>query len=423
MQPTTIEIVATSLFAIAIVHTFLCSRFLHISHKFPEDSVGASVFHLLGEVEAVFGFWAGVLVIVFAFLNGWHEAIEHLDHQNFTEPAFVFAIMTVAATAPVIRFARGSIFGLAKLIPFHREIAIYLTCLVVGPLLGSFITEPAAMTVTAMILKRRYYDRQMSGRFMYITLAVLFVNVSIGGTMTPFAAPPVLMVAGTWKWDIGFMLVHFGWKSALAVVINAFAATMILRKELKYLSEPENAPKDQPIPIWVIAAHLVFLALVVLTSHHPKIFLGFFLYFLGLTAITKRWQEPLKLRESLLVGFFLAGLVVLGGFQKWWLDSVIRSLEPTALFLGATALTAFTDNAALTFLGSQVDNVTDAFKYALVAGAVAGGGLTVIANAPNPAGFSILQERFQPDGISPLRLALTALLPTLVAMACLWLLP
>lgn len=423
MQPTTIEIIATSLFGVAVIHTFLCSRFQHISHRFPDGSVGSSIFHLLGEVEAVFGFWAGILLIVFAFVNGWHEALEHLDAQNFTEPAFVFAIMTMAATAPVIHFARQSIFGLARVIPFHREIAIYLTCLVIGPLLGSFITEPAAMTVTAMILKRRYYDRNMSGRFMYITIAVLFVNVSIGGTLTPFAAPPVLMVAGTWHWDIGFMLTTFGWKAALAVVINAFSATMLLRKELKLLPEPEQAPKEISVPAWVAAAHLVFLAAVVLTSHHPKIFLGFFLYFLGLTAITKRWQEPLKLRESLLVGFFLAGLVVLGGFQKWWLDSVIRALSPTPLFLGTTALTAFTDNAALTFLGAQVDNVTDAFKYALVAGAVAGGGLTVIANAPNPAGFSILQERFQPDGISPMRLALTALPPTLVAMACLWLLP
>jgi hypothetical protein len=64
------------------------------------------------------------------------------------------------------------------------------------------------------------------------------------------------------------------------------------------------------------------------------------------------------------------------------------------MYFGATALTAITDNAALTYLGSLVEGVSDQLKYALVAGAVSGGGLTVIANAPNPAGagFSSRQK-------------------------------
>lgn len=423
MNPTNIQLAATIIFATAVIHTFLCSRFQHLAHKFPEGSVGENFFHLLGEVEVVFGFWAGVLALLMVYLAGAGETVRHLETLVYTEPIFVFAIMTIAATAPVIRFARGAILLVAQLMPLNREIAVYLSALVFGPLLGSFITEPAAMTVTALILKQRYYDREMSGTFKYLTLAVLFVNISIGGTLTPFAAPPVLMVASKWQWDLPFMLQTFGWKSALAVCFNAMLAAAICRKELKALATPAANAGETSIPAWVIALHLVFLGLVVAASHHPVIFMGFFLFFLGVTFITKEYQEPLKLRESLLVAFFLAGLVVLGSFQSWWLEPVIQSLSAAPLFLGTTALTAITDNAALTYLGSQVPGVSDTFKYALVAGAVAGGGMTVIANAPNPAGFSILQERFKPDGISPLKLALSALAPTLVAMACLWLLP
>ena len=128
------------------------------------------------------------------------------------------------------------------------------------------------------------------------------------------------------------------------------------------------------------------------------------------------------MKASFLVGFFLAGLVTLGGLQSWWLKPLLSSMGDLVLFLGATSLTAITDNAALTYLGSLVE-LSEASKYALVAGAVAGGGLTVIANAPNPAGFGILKDTFGPDGINPVRLFLYALIPTLIGMSCLWFLP
>ena len=135
------------------------------------------------------------------------------------------------------------------------------------------------------------------------------------------------------------------------------------------------------------------------------------------------YQEELKIREALLVGFFLGGLVVLGGFQRWWLEPLLQSLSPSAMYFGSTALTAFLDNAALTYLGSQVPNIDEVLKYALVAGAVTGGGLTVIANAPNPAGFSILKDSFGKDGISPVKLFGFAFLPTVVAILFFWFIP
>lgn len=148
--------------------------------------------------------------------------------------------------------------------------------------------------------------------------------------------------------------------------------------------------------------------------------------FLGLVTATKEYQEPLKLKEGLLVGFFLAGLVTMGSLQEYWVKPLITSLKDAQLYFGATALTAITDNAALTSLGALVplDQLTPMLQYALVAGAVTGGGLTVIANAPNPAGAGILStsKSFEGTGISPLGLFLGAAPPTVVAIVFFWLL-
>ena len=156
---------------------------------------------------------------------------------------------------------------------------------------------------------------------------------------------------------------------------------------------------------------------VVAFAHHPVIFLGLFLLFLGFTQAYARHQSPLLLKEALLVGFFLAGLVVLGGLQQWWLQPLISGLQPLALFFGALGLTAIADNAALTYLGSLIEGMTEPAKYMLVAGAVAGGGLTVIANAPNPAGVALLRKGFDEGSIGALGLLLGALPPTVVAAA------
>jgi Na+/H+ antiporter NhaD/arsenite permease-like protein len=170
----------------------------------------------------------------------------------------------------------------------------------------------------------------------------------------------------------------------------------------------------------MVVLHLVFLGIVVLFAHHPVMFLGVFLFFLGVAQAYERHQDRLILREGLLVGFFLAGLVVMGGQQQWWLQPVLLSMSNDAVFFGATLLTAFTDNAALTYLGSLVEGLSDGFKYALVAGAVTGGGLTIIANAPNPAGVAMLRGHFEDESINPLGLFLGALPPTILAALGFW---
>lgn len=210
------------------------------------------------------------------------------------------------------------------------------------------------------------------------------------------------------------MATTFGWKAAIAVVINATVIAFLLRRHLSV--ERVEAPAGElRIPALVSAIHLAFLGAVVAFAHHPVIFLGLFMLFLGFTQAYSRFQNQLILKEALLVAFFLAGLVVLGGMQQWWLQPIVSSLQPTALFFGALGLTAITDNAALTYLGSLIEGMSDAAKYMLVAGAVAGGGLTVIANAPNPAGVSLLKAGFNDGSIGAGGLLLGALAPTMVA--------
>ncbi len=414
MNPTHLEIIASALFAIAILHTFMVSSFEKLSHSYPRH---AGLFHLLAEVEVVFGFWALVLVLAISVLENTKEAVNFVNDQNYVEALFVFAVMVVAASKPILTLANLAINFMSdfisRLTPIPKNTMIFFISLSIVPLMGSFITEPAAMTIAAILLRDRFYKTGLSLKLQYAIIGVLFVNISIGGTLTNFAAPPVLMVASAWEWTTPFMFTTFGDRAALAVFINAFLITVIFHKQLpKEFVEP---PKER-MPYTVILVHLTFLAGVVYFAHYPAVFLWLFLFFLGFTSAYSRYQNPLILREALLVAFFLAGLVVLGSLQKWWLQPVLQSMTPVVAFYGTVGLTALTDNAAITYLGSLVDGTSTEFKIALVAGAVSGGGLTVIANAPNPAGLSILREHFANRVVNPTYLLVAAIIPTLVAI-------
>ncbi|THD02314.1 hypothetical protein B1810_15430 [Panacagrimonas perspica] len=417
MTPTLIQSVAAAIFCIALVHTFSTKFFEHLAHQHPAHE---GIFHLLGEVEVVFGFWAMVLIVLMFMLAGRAEAVAYVDSRNFTEPLFVFAIMIVAGSRPILNLATLMVRGLARVLPLPAPLAMYFTILSFVPLLGSFITEPAAMTLGALMLRDRFLDEDegLSTRLKYATVGVLFVNVSIGGVLTPFAAPPVLMVAAKWGWDTAFMLSQFGWKAAIAVTINAAAVTALFAKELRKVPPPA-ASKRAAVPLPIMVVNVLLLGSIVTFSHHPALFLGLFLFFLGFATAYRHHHGRLIIREGLLVAFFLAGLVVLGGMQQWWLQPLLLQMNPNQVYFGATALTAITDNAALTYLGSLVEGLTDEFKYMLVAGAVTGGGLTVIANAPNPAGYSILKSKFEDESIGALGIFVAAVPPTLVAIVAL----
>jgi hypothetical protein len=378
---------------------------------------------LLSEVEVVFAFWALILIAAIAALQGGPAALAYAASRQYTEPLFVFVVMVIAASRPVLFAVTWLVNAMASSIPLPTRLVQTWMGLAIVPLIGSLITEPAAMTLAALMLAPLVFHDAVPERLKYFALGVLFVNVSIGGTLTSFAAPPVLMVANTWQWDSTWMLLNFGWKSALAVVINASMAAFALKP---YLEKAHTNTCNSAIPAvplsWVLS-HLVLLAGVVMLNHYPVAFLSLFVLFLGVTHAYPQHQNPLVLKEALLVAFFLAGLVVIGGMQQWWLQPLLTQLSPNALFGSALGLTAITDNAALTYLGSLIEGLSDEAKYNLMAGAVAGGGLTVIANAPNPAGAALLKKGFQNESIRALGLLGGALLPTWVAALALKFLP
>jgi hypothetical protein len=412
MQPSPIDAIAGAIFAAAVLHTFAAKRIQHLAHRLPDHG---GLMHLLGEVEVIFGFWALVLVGTMAVVVGPDRAIAYAESRDFTEPLFVFVIMVVAGSRPVLSAVLSMVRIAERVVPLPTPMAIAWIGLAVIPLLGSLVTEPAAMTIAAMLLSPLAFRPDIPEPPKYFALGVLFVNVSIGGTLSSFAAPPVLMVAEPWGWSSAFMAATFGWKAAVAVVVNASAATFVLRKFLVATAPAEVQAGEAAVPWTVIVVHLVLMAAIVAMAHHRVIFMGLFLLFLGIAHAYERYQSPLLIREALLVAFFLAGLVVLGGLQRWWLEPLVSGLEPLEMFFGAVGLTAIVDNAALTYLGSQIPDLPDVAKYMLVAGAVAGGGLTVIANAPNPAGMALVKAGFADQAVGAGALALGALVPTAVA--------
>ena len=422
MNPTTVQMIGATLFALAVVHTFSVGYFERLAHRYPTH---AGAFHFLGEVEVVFGFWALVFVAFKFAITGKTATVDYIEGRNFTEPLFVFVVMVIAASKPIVELASLIVRALTRAAPVRahsKPMVFYFVVLGVVPLLGSFITEPAAMTLAALLLREHFFSKNISTHLKYATLGVLFVNISIGGTLTAYAAPPVLMVAQTWNWNTAFMVENFGWRAALAVCVNALAITLIFAKELRHIPYQATGGRHTHVPWPIICVSLCFLAIVVVFAHHESVFIGIFLFFLGFASAYEKYQDKLLLREALLVGFFLGGLVVLGAQQQWWLQPILTGLSPNAAFWGATALTAITDNAALTYLASLVPGLSDEFKYMVVAGAVTGGGLTVIANAPNPAGYAILKSEFPEHSIGAGGLLVAALPPTLVAAICLWLL-
>lgn len=432
------NVVATVIFVLAVLHTFASAKIRHWAHlvearhaarlRRKYESVGrddgghpeevsfwGQMLHFLGEVEAIFGFWAVVLFGAIAWFKGLDTGIHYLSETvNYTEALFVVIIMTLASPRPVLRLAESTLRVVASL-GGGRPVAWWLSILTIAPLLGSFITEPAAMTIAALLLGKQFYALNPGNRLKYATIGLLFVNVSIGGTLTHFAAPPVLMVAAAWNWDMAYMFTHFGWHAIAGIVVSNAVYFLFFRSELRALrAAPLEANADgEPVPAWVTFVHLLFLGFTVGMAHHPALFIGGFLFYLAFAQATAHHQSRLDLRGPLLVGFFLAGLVAHGGLQAWWIQPVLGSLGEVPLFAGATVLTGFNDNALITYLATLVPGFTEELKFAVVAGAVTGGGLTVIANAPNPAGQSILQRYF-PDGVSPLGLFLGALVPTLI---------
>ncbi|AGH95642.1 putative Na+/H+ antiporter [Pseudobdellovibrio exovorus] len=426
MEMTTLGTVATICFFCALVQSLFSGFILKLSDDLKSKRPYVSRFlHFAGEPEIVFGMWAAAFLAVLMLVSGFEAGLKWVDERNFSEVAFVVVIMVLASTRPITEFAEKIIGSIAKLLPLSKPEAMYIAVLIIGPLLGSLITEPAAMTISALLLKRRVFDplgKGVASKFFYITLATLFVNISVGGALTHFAAPPVLMVARIWDWDTPFMFMTFGWKAVIAVVINTIIAFMLNRETLKTIKPPVRDPNDIPLrtPFWITAVHLAFMVLCVMSVHHPTFVIGLFMFFLGFYDITRDKQSEVRIEESMLVGFFLAGLVTLTAKQGWWLKPILQSIENLALYVGTLILSPITDNAAMTSLAAQVSGLSDQSKYLIVAAAIVGGGMTIIANAPNPAGLSLLKDHMPGKSLSAGKLLMGALTPTIITALLFW---
>lgn len=427
------RLVAFLIFMGAVFHSFFAGKLASKAKTLRakgESDAKATIMHWLGEVEAIFGIWLIPLVVCFVMFKGWNATVEYFSSRQYTEPIFVFGIMTIASTRPILYLAEACIQKVVHIFGQEKPSTWWLCILILGPLLGSLITEPAAMTISAMLLAEKVYKYKPSAFFSYGTLGLLFVNISVGGVLTNFASPPILMIASKWNWSNSYVFSHLGIYATLGILIASLFYFLIFSKQLHHLNIlAKNAFKEdntrEKIPTVIIGLHVFFLAWVVFNAHHTALLMWGFLAFLAAANIFKKYQSPLNIKESLLVGCFLAGLVTHGGLQEWWIEIVLSRLNDTLLFLGSAFLTAFNDNASITYLASLVPEFLNdsQLQLSVVGGAVVGGGLTVIANAPNPAGQSLLSKFFKDGIVKPLPLFLGALLPTIFLMLALRLLP
>jgi hypothetical protein len=443
--------VACGIFLVAIIHAFLVFKISAYAKHWDETHAGSfsqsplkkfisQALHLLGEVEVVFGFWAIILLLTLILYpgKGWEVMINYLrggdllgkdsaQTSKFIEPIFVMVVMVVASTKPVLDFTS---FLLNRLVKFFggTPAAGWFVILTIGPLLGSLITEPAAMTIAALLLASQFYVYKPSVSLSYATLALLFVNTSVGGSLTHFAAPPIVMVAGHWGWGLVEVFNQFGLASIFTILISNAAYFFFFRKELLSFENKSETVSSLQSPGWLVLIHLGFIAafVIFLTKHQLATILVLFLALLVFLKFTRGHQQSIAWRSPVLVGFFLAGLVVLGGLQSWWIAPILVRLDEVTLMISTIILSAFNDNATIAYLAAQVPQLSEntsaaaGLRQAVIAGALAGGGMTVLANAPNLAGQTLLSKFFE-GGVSPIRLAIWALFPTIIATSCFWL--
>ncbi|MEY4668647.1 MAG: hypothetical protein RL518_1346 [Pseudomonadota bacterium] len=433
-----LNLFATVIFLCAIIHTFSASWFLRLAKRREErdhiawleraDGAGEGepplrfstvLLHYLGELEAVFGLWIVPLIVAITVSKGWEVTKHILEHSiQFDEAVFVVVIMAIASSHPLLYIAERVLAAIARVMG-GTPAAWWATILIVGPIFGSLITEPAAMTICALLLGQHFYRYKPSKTLAYASVGLLFANISVGGVLTNFAAPPVVIVAAKWNWDTPFMFVTFGWKALAAVLFSTLAYLYLFRREFQAMAkrvspfEASHPVLEKPTPIGVVVVNLLFMAWTVVNANSPHLVIGGFLFFLAFVDATRHFQRAVSLRMPLLVGFFLAGLVVHGTFQAWWIEPLLMRLSEGSLLLSSVFLSAFNDNAAITYLASLVPHFSDDLRYLVLSGAVAAGGLTVLANAPNPAGNALLSRYFE-GGISQSLLFLAAIFPLAV---------
>src|SRR3989344_210953 len=264
------HLIAAVIFALAILHTLFAYKIHHLATKLhpetkEERSFGIQILFFLSEVEIVFALWAIPLFFCIAFMYGWTMGFEYMNTRDYTEALFVVVIFALASTKPIVYVAELLISKIANL--FGGSLgAWWLVLLTFGSLLGSLITEAAAMALCALLLSHQFYEYRPSKKLAYATLALLFVNISVGGVLTDFASPAVLILSHCWEWSMTDMFLKFGWKAALGIVLSNLLYWVHFRQELQMLNLRKKASEafsqqvlgtlKSEIPVWVIAIHV-----------------------------------------------------------------------------------------------------------------------------------------------------------------------
>jgi hypothetical protein len=436
-MPSKLELFYFFIFICAVVHTYLTTTFYSLHLKYKSKSGRSQkkskiyrslseIFYFLSEVELVFGFWIIPLVIGLFFVSKIGTTIAYLETRDYTYALYMTVVVAFASTRPIIVFAETILAYISRLGGNNAK-SWWWTILTVGPLLVTILKEPGAMTITSILLAKTCFPFIKKMKFRYKTLALLFINISLGGLLAPHTSRSLFLVARAENWDFIYTFFRFGWKSMLIILINNSVFYFLFRKDFVKDSSAlvaylEQEKKERP-PLWLTGIHLFFLLAIVLSSEYPPIFLGCFFLFLGIHRVTFHYQGneqgPLHLMPAILVGFFFASLLIHGELQRWWAVHLLQGLNFAGSLVMSSFLSAVIDNAVVLYFLDQVEPLSETILYAIVVGAMSSGSLTLMANGPNLIGYTNLKKFFRRN-ISLVSLFFAALPPTLIALFIFW---
>lgn len=435
MSPTRFEIVATTIFLMAVIHTLLSpllyNQAMLLAQKKRVNRERWKFYHfssevllLLGEIEVIFGIWLVPLFIWFGINKGWSSLLAYLNGIDFTNPLYILVIVVAVGTRPIITFVERILEWIARL-GGDTPGAWWWTILTIAPLFGSAIKEPGAMAIASILLAKKFFAYHPSKKFCYATLALLLANVSVGGLLTSFSSLSLFNYAKKWDYTTWKTFSTIGWKAVIAIIVANFIYYLFFRKHFRRENFPKRVPtleKDEvqtPTPVWITIVHILFVIAIAFTGEHAPLFMGIFLLFLGFHHATSFYQTPLKLKRAALLGFFFASLIIHGELQGWWVAPILENLSRFPTFIVSSLLSMFVDNATVSFIVIDVPQLDAIDRYLLITGTMAAGGLTVIASGSNPIGISILRSSFF-GKISFLSLFLAALMPVGVFLTIFW---
>lgn len=436
-MPSQFELFTFVIFICAVIHTFLTPSFYSLYHQYDRMALRntkksnhyrslSEIFYLLSEVELVFGFWILPLALGLFFISDLDFLVSYLQTRDYTYALYMTVVVAFVSTKPIVHISEKILEAFSKLGGNHPR-SWWWTILTLGPVFDIFLKEPGAMTISSILLAKTVFPFIKNTRFQYATLALLFINISLGGLFLPQFSRSLFLIARQENWEIAYTFFRFSWKAFLIIVLNNGFYYVFFRKYLPTETKPiqeilEKEKKGEP-PFWIILIHLVFLGLIVVSSEYPPIFLGMFFLFLGVHRATFSYQGkeqgPLFLKPAILVGFFFASLLIHGEFQKWWAVQLLENVDFKMGYVTSIFLSSLIDNAVVLYFLDQFKPISEEVLYAFVTGSLSSGALTLMANGPNLIGYSNLREFFN-GKVSLIALFFAALPLTILASLIFW---